>query len=114
MSLKLFCLRFTSHSYEDDLCLALEKAVKGSDGIILWNVQKVCECDVWGHGLVGNSVVLGYWWDFDIRGFFQVNDSMIQILSWGWFRNIFLCQGNLKYCITYNYVALVFLMNELN
>lgn len=41
MCLKLFCMRFTSHFHKDDLCLALEKAVKGSDEIILWNVQKL-------------------------------------------------------------------------
>lgn len=40
MSLKLLCMRFIPRFYKDYLCLALEKAVKGSGGIIFEMCRK--------------------------------------------------------------------------
>lgn len=53
-------------------CKALEWTAQGSYGVTIpGNIQKMCGCGNWGHGLVMNVVGIGLMFELDnLRGLF--------------------------------------------
>lgn len=60
-------------------CQELEEAAQGSCRVTTpGSAQKICGCDIWGHGLAVDLAVLGKWLELVIlQGFSSLNDSMI-------------------------------------